>query len=185
MTELATFVLLPYRGGDFVAEAIRAVAKQTYRPLELIVTYDVSPDFTHEKIDAALRDFPADIPVIRINHPQNPGISGVINASACRASGRVIVFGGWDDISEPERVAWTMRHFANPRVAFVHTAVSVIDEGGKLVEGREGVAHRDCEFSMVGMLLGTDAPILGASCAYRVDVFRRFCARMSSCLSEA
>lgn len=57
MTELATFVLLPYRGGDFVAEAIRAVAKQTYRPLELIVTYDVSPDFTHEKIDAALRDF--------------------------------------------------------------------------------------------------------------------------------
>lgn len=109
----------------------------------------------------------------------------MINASACRASGRVIVFGGWDDISEPERVAWTMRHFANPRVAFVHTAVSVIDEGGKLVEGREGVGHRDCEFSMVGMLLGTDAPILGASCAYRVDVFRRFCARMSSCLSEA
>ena len=174
MTELATFVLLPYRHGDFVAEAIRAVAKQTYRPLELLVTDDASRDRPREKIDEALRGFPADISVIRINHAQNQGISGVINAAVRCASGRVVVFGGWDDISEPERVAWTMRLFANPRVAFVHTAVSVIDEGGKLVEGREGVGHRDAEFSMVGMLMGTDAPILGATCAYRVDVFRGF-----------
>jgi len=184
MTELATFVLLPYRHGDFVAEAIRAVAKQTYRPLELIVTCDTSTDFTHEKIDAALRDFPADIPVIRINHLQNPGISGVINASARRASGRVIVFGGWDDISEPERGAWTMRLFANPRGAFVHTAVSVIDADGRLVEGRQAEGHGDTTLSMLGMLQGTDIPIVGASCAYRVDVFRAFAELPSGILRE-
>jgi hypothetical protein len=174
MPELATFVLFAYRHEAFVAEAIRSVAKQTYRPLELIVTDDASPDCTREKIDDTLRDFPADIPVIRINHQQNQGITGVINAAARRASGRVVVFGGWDDISEPERVAWTMRLFADPRVAFAHTAASVIDEGGKLVEGREGLGHRDSEFSMVGMLQGTCAPILGATCAYRIDVFRGF-----------
>lgn len=174
MTELATFVLLPYRHGDFVAEAIRAVAKQTYRPLELIVTDDASQDRTREKIDEALRGFPADISVIRINHAQNQGISGVINAAVRCASGRVIFFGGRDDISEPERVAWTMRLFANPCVAFAHTAASVIDEEGKLVEGREGADHRDAELSLVGMLQGSDAPILGATCAYRFDVFRGF-----------
>jgi glycosyltransferase involved in cell wall biosynthesis len=65
MPELATFVLFAYRHEAFVAEAIRSVAKQTYRPLELIVTDDASPDCTREKIDEALRDFPADIPVIR------------------------------------------------------------------------------------------------------------------------
>jgi len=126
------------------------------------------------KIDEALRNFPADIPVIRINHPQNQGIPGVINAAVRQASGRVIVFGAGDDVSEPERVARTMRVFADPRVAFAHTAVSVIDEEGELVRGREGAGHRDAELSLVGMLLGTDAPILGATCAYRVDVFREF-----------
>ena len=174
MPELATFVLLACRHEAFVAEAIHAVAKQTYRPLELIVTDDASPDRTREKIDEALRDFPADIPVIRINHPQNQGIPGVINAAVRQASGRVVFFGAGDDVSEPERVAWTMRPFANPRVAFAHTAASVIDEEGKLVEGRQGAGHGDTELSLVGMLLGTDATILGGTCAYRVDVLREF-----------
>jgi glycosyltransferase involved in cell wall biosynthesis len=174
MAELATFVLFAYRHEAFVAEAIHAVAKQTYRPLELIVTDDASPDSTREKIDEALRDFPADISVIRINHPQNQGIPGVINAAVRQASGRVVVFGAGDDVSEPERVAWTMRLFADPRVAFAHTAASVIDEESKLVQGREGAGHRDAELSLAGMLLGTNAPILGATCAYRVDVFREF-----------
>jgi len=82
-----------------------------------------------------------------------------------QASGRVVVFGAGDDVSEPERVAWTMRLFANPRVAFAHTAASVIDEESKLVDGRQGAGPGDAELSLVGMLLGTDAPILGATCA--------------------
>lgn len=174
MAELATFVLFAYRHEAFVAEAIHAVAKQTYRPLELIVTDDASPDRTREEIDQALRDFPADISVIRINHPQNQGIPGVINAAVRQASGRVVVFGAGDDVSEPERVAWTMRLFADPRVAFAHTAVSAIDDAGRLVEGREPDNLGDAELSLVGMLLRTDAPIVGASCAYRADVFRAF-----------
>lgn len=174
MPELATFALFAYRHEAFVAEAIRSVAKQTYRPLELVITDDASPDETRRKIDEALRDFPADIPVIRIDHPQNQGIPGVINAAVRQASGRVIVFGAGDDVSEPERVARTMRVFADPRVAFAHTAVSVIDEEGELVRGREGAGHRDAELSLAGMLLGAGAPILGATCAYRADVFREF-----------
>jgi hypothetical protein len=174
MPELATYALFAYRHEAFVTEAIRAVARQTYRPLELIVTDDASPDGTRQKIDEALLDFPSDIPVIRINHAQNQGIPGVINAAVRQASGRVIIFGAGDDVSEPERVAWTMRLFANPRVSFAHTAVSVIDDDGKLVEGRQGEGSGDAALSMLGMLQGTDTPIIGASCAYRVDVFRAF-----------
>lgn len=174
MPELATFALFAYRHEAFVAEAIRAVARQTYRPLELIVTDDASPDGTRLKIDEALRDFPADISVIRINHTQNQGISGVINAAVRQASGRVIIFGAGDDVSEPGRVARTMPLFADPRVAFAHTAVSVIDDVGNLVEGREMEGCRDAELSMLGMLLGTDVPVIGASGAYRADVFRAF-----------
>ena len=174
MPELATYALFAYRHEAFVTEAIRAVARQTYRPLELIITDDASPDGTRQKIDEALLDFPSDIPVIRINHAQNQGIPGVINAAVRQASGRVIIFGAGDDVSEPERVAWTMRLFANPRVSFAHTAVSVIDADGKLVEGRQGQGHGDAALSMLGMILGTDVPIIGASCAYRADVFRAF-----------
>jgi hypothetical protein len=174
MPELATYALFAYRHEAFVTEAIRAVAKQTYRPLELIVTDDASPDGTRQKIDEALLDFPSDIPVIRIYHAQNQGIPGVINAAVRQASGRVIIFGAGDDVSEPERVAWTMRLFANPRVSFAHTAVSVIDAAGNLVEGRQREGRGDAGHSMLGMLQGTDTPIIGASCAYRVDVFRAF-----------
>lgn len=174
MPELATYALFAYRHEAFVAEAIRSVARQTYRPLELIITDDASPDGTRQKIDEALLDFPSDIPVIRINHAQNQGIPGVINAAVRQASGRVIIFGAGDDASEPERVAWTMRLFANPRVSFVHTAVSVIDADGKLVEGRQGEGSGDAALSMLGMLQGKDNPINGASCAYRLDVFRAF-----------
>jgi glycosyltransferase involved in cell wall biosynthesis len=174
MPELATYALFAYRHEAFVVEAIRSVAKQTYRPLELIVTDDASPDGTRQKIDEALLDFPSDIPVIRINHALNHGLAGGVNAAVRKASGRVIIFGAGDDVSEPERVAWTMRLFADARIAFVHTAVSVIDEDGKLVEGRQGQGSGDAALSMLGMLQGADNPIIGASCAYRLDVFRAF-----------
>ena len=85
MPELATFALFTYRHEAFVAEAIRSVAKQTYRPLELIISDDASPDETRQRIDEALRDFPADIPVIRINHAHNHGgLPAVINAAVRR-----------------------------------------------------------------------------------------------------
>ena len=175
MPELATYALFAYRHEAFVTEAIRAVARQTYRPLELIITDDASPDGTRQKIDEALLDFPSDISVIRINHTQNHGgIPAVISAAVRQASGRVIIFGAGDDVSEPERVAWTMQVFADARVVFAHTAVSVINNLGKLVEGRQGQGHGDAALSMLGMILGTDVPIIGASCAYRADVFREF-----------
>ena len=78
------------------------------------------------------------------------------------------------ELSEPERVARTMQLFADARIAFAHTAVSVIDAVGNPVEGRQGECHEDTELSMLGMMLGTDVPIIGASCAYRADVFRAF-----------
>jgi glycosyltransferase involved in cell wall biosynthesis len=184
MPELATFALFAYRQEAFVADAIRGVAKQTYRPLELIITDDASPDGTRQKIDEAMEGFPADIRVIRINHVKNQGIPGVINAAARQASGRVIIFGAGDDISEPERVAATMRLFASPSVAFVHTAVCIIDTYGEPVEGRAPDGCRDAELSISGMLLGIEPPVIGASCAYRTDVFRAFAELPSQILRE-
>ena len=174
MPELATYALFAYRHEAFVTEAIRAVARQTYRPLELIITDDASPDGTRQKIDEALLDFPSDIPVIRINHAQNQGIPGVINAAVRQASGRVIIFGAGDDVSEPERVARTMHLFAEPCVAFAHTAVSVIDAAGNPIEGRNAATPADTTLTLIGLLHGMDVPIIGASCAYRTDVFRDF-----------
>lgn len=44
MPELATFALFAYRQEAFVAEAIRAVARQAYCPMELMVNEDASTD---------------------------------------------------------------------------------------------------------------------------------------------
>ena len=173
MPELATFALFAYRHEAFVAEAIRAVARQTYRPLELIITDDASPDRTREAIDEALRDFPADISVIRINHAQNQGIAGVINAAVRKASGRVIIFGAGDDISTSERVARTMHAFQDPAVTFVHTAVVTIDDQGNIMDAQSPLSA-DVEFVLRDTLNRTCDPILGATGAYATKIFQAF-----------
>lgn len=173
MPELATFVLFAYRHEAFVAEAIRGIAQQTYRPLELIVTDDASPDRTREQIYLALRNFPSDISVFRINHETNQGLSGVINMAVRRASGRVIIFGAGDDISTSERVARTMEAFRDPEVTIVHTATMLIDEKGKSMKVKP-VISKDTDFNLHETISGEANPIVGASCAYAADIFKSF-----------
>lgn len=173
MPELATFALFAYRQEAFVAEAIRAVARQTYRPMELIITDDASTDGTRAAIEEALRDFPSDIPVTRLFHERNQGISGVINAAVRKASGRVVIFGAGDDISASERVAHTMHAFQDPAVTFVHTAVVTIDDRGNSMDEQSPLSA-DAEFVLRDFLNGTCDSILGASCAYAMEIFQAF-----------
>lgn len=183
MAEVATFALFAYRHEAFVAEAIRAVGRQTYRPLQLIVTDDASPDRTREAIEAALLDLPADISVVRLFHGKNLGIPGVINAAVRVAAGRVIVFGAGDDVSAPERVERTMQAFRDPAVAFVHTAVSTIDARGALTTTQTPLSV-DSGFGLKELLDGSGEPIVGASCAYAARIFAAFAPLPAGVLRE-
>ncbi|MEY4085964.1 MAG: hypothetical protein RLZZ405_152 [Verrucomicrobiota bacterium] len=173
MPELATYALFAYRQEAFVAAALRGVARQTYRPLEVIVVDDGSPDRTRAVIEDELRSFPADIQVTRIFHESNQGLPAAINAAVRAATGRVIIFGAGDDISAPERVAANMEAFGRPGVTFVHSAVTMIDADGRLLAA-PAASSSDAVCGLGEVLAGSAQPIVGASCAYAAEVFRRF-----------
>ena len=82
MPSLATFALFAYRHEAFVAEAIRSVAKQTYRPLELVITDDASPDdyfyMSFDEVDRAGQGIDA----------TPPGISTATRSSSTIGSSR-------------------------------------------------------------------------------------------------
>lgn len=173
MRPLATYALFAYRHEAFVTEAIRAVAAQTYRPMELVIVDDASPDATRARIADALAGFPADIPVRRIDHEANLGLAAAINAAVRAAAGRVLVFGAGDDISAPERVARTMEAFREPGVTFVHTATLKIDEQGRPLPDQPALSA-DRPIELTGLIHGAADPVVGASCAYAAEVFADF-----------
>jgi hypothetical protein len=173
MPELATFAFFAYRHESFVVEALEAVAKQTYRPLEVVICDDGSPDRTRELIQKTLETFPPDISVIRIFHERNLGLPAAIDAVSKASSGRVIIFGAGDDVSIPDRVQRTMEVFKNPEISFVYTAVLRIQADG--TPAREQQAHEEDSAVQLGDLLsGYANPIIGASCAYSANIFRLF-----------
>ena len=73
MAPLVTVLLLTYRHENFIAEAIRGVLSQTYRPLEIIILDDASPDATPEVIAAELARHPEQTDVRVIRNPRNLG----------------------------------------------------------------------------------------------------------------
>lgn len=182
MAELATLALFAYNQEAFIKEAVASALAQTYRPLEIIISDDASIDATRQRITEVLREVPAGISIVRLDHVNNLGLAGAFNQIPKVAQGRVLVFSAGDDISEPDRVARTMAAFADPEVSFVHSAVRKIGAEGQWLGPAAIVPDR--RLTLGGLLAGTEPPIVGASCAYRADVFGVFGGLDSAIMQE-
>ncbi len=173
MSELATLALFAYRHESYVVEALEAISRQTYRPLEVVICDDASPDRTRELIQKTLETFPPDIQIVRIFHEKNLGFSAAINAVTRASSGRVIIFCAGDDVSIPDRVQRMMEVFKNPEISFVYTSVWRVQADGQ-PSGEQKVHAEDSMVQLRDLLNGYANPVIGASCAYSANVFRLF-----------
>lgn len=174
MSEVVSFGLFVFNHEKFVREAIEAVYAQTYRPLELIVSEDASTDGSRRIIDELSLQVPEGINIIKVYQDSNKGLAHAINAVAGHASGNVIVFAAGDDVSEANRVEATMAEFADPKVMFVHTAHSIIDENSRLLRGAEKDGSVKKSHTLSGYIKRRNPSVLGATCAYRREIFERF-----------
>jgi hypothetical protein len=87
---LVSTVVPTYNAERFVEEAVRSVLGQTYRPVEILVVDDQSPDRTVEKA----REFGPRVRLLRQDHA---GAAAARNLGVRHATGRYIAFLDADD----------------------------------------------------------------------------------------
>jgi glycosyltransferase involved in cell wall biosynthesis len=123
MTRPLVSAIIPvFNGERHVADALRSVFAQDYRPIEVIVVDDGSTDDSA----ALLQTFP-DIHYI---HQPNAGVAAARNTALQRARGEFIAFLDQDDQWTPNKltrqVSWLMDH---PELGFVVAKEQILLDG--------------------------------------------------------
>ena len=172
--ELITFILVCYRQERLVREAVRSVLAQDYRPLEIILSDDASPDGTYQiiKDEADRYDGPNQVVVNRA--PRNMGAVNHLNALMKRASGEYIVVGCGDDHFVPERtsrIAALWRETGMPVIG--SNAYKMTLEGEVMELARDPGEEPDLSLDYFSKN-GVNHCVFGASLSWHRDVYDRF-----------
>lgn len=115
---LASIILVTYNQENLVEESLQSILKQTYSPLEIVISDDFSKDKTTEKIMAVISQYQGPHQ-IKVNfNQQNLGLCENINEAIKRCSGEFIFAAAGDDVSLPNRCETVMtewlKHDKNP-----------------------------------------------------------------------
>ena len=100
---LATIIVRAYNQESIVSDAIESCFRQTYSPLEIILSDDCSSDGTWTIIEKMAAGYTGPHKVIATRNPENLGIVEHTNKTMERASGLLILSCAGDDIALPER----------------------------------------------------------------------------------
>jgi len=181
---LVTFAVIAYNQERFIREAVEGAFAQTYRPLEIILSDDCSPDRTFEIMQemAAAYDGPHRVRLNR--NERNLGLASHFNNILSAASGEILVISAGDDISGPSRVEISVPPFlADPGVSFVETQFKPIQADGSPVSGSKA-GTRPRAATLEDFVKGTPS-FSGATRAYRLSALRAFPPLRRDCPTEA
>ncbi|MEK5477611.1 glycosyltransferase family 2 protein [Paenibacillus sp. FSL R5-0407] len=132
---LVSVVVTNYNKADYIEECLNSIAKQTYKPWELIIIDDHSTDHSRERIERWLkgRSYPPACSALFIPLPRNVGFSGALSHGYFMSRGEYIAVQDSDDWSHPDRLHKQVEHLkANPHIDLVgsnYTAFKVDAEG--------------------------------------------------------
>lgn len=126
---LVSIVIPCYNGAAFLAAAIESCLAQTYRPIEVIVVDDASPDAC---ADIARRYERQDPRVRLVRHPVNGGVSRAFNTGFGAARGQYLTRLAQDDVFHPDAVEVLCRELReHPEAGLVYGDYETIDEAGR------------------------------------------------------
>ena len=101
---LVTLTLYTYNQQEFVYDAVLSALRQTYQPLQIIISDDCSTDNTVEVVQRAISEVESVHEVLVNVNETNLGILGHLNKIVPMARGEFIVGGAGDDVSDVTRV---------------------------------------------------------------------------------
>lgn len=122
-----------YNGGQYLAESVKSILKQSFKEFEFIIINDGSND----QSPAILEDFAKKDDRIRLIHQDNMGLIKTLNKGIYFSSGKYIARMDADDISLPDRLQKQIAFLENhPEVGFVGTGCHIIDETSSVIGER-------------------------------------------------
>lgn len=123
-------IITGYNHGEFLADAIQSVQRQTYQPVEIIVVDDGSTDNTPE----VARRFPD----VKYLYQANSGLSAARNTGVRASVGKYVVFLDADDWLYNEAIAINLNHLKrNKHCVFVSGAHDKVDTWGYVLGEEE------------------------------------------------
>ena len=100
---LASIILLTFNQENLVEESIDSLLNQTYSPLEIIISDDLSSDRTREKIRSKISEYHGPHEIRIVFNDTNVGLCQNINQAIEHCQGEFIFAAAGDDISLPNR----------------------------------------------------------------------------------
>ncbi|WP_420412672.1 glycosyltransferase [Roseibium sp.] len=130
-TPLVSVVMPVYNHARYVADALLSIAKQDWRPLEIIVIDDGSKDDSLEVLKRTVAELPQeDGLTIHVSGRENKGAHNTINEGLEKATGEYLAILNSDDYFLPGRIRRCVETAMARKARFVCTYVDPIDDDG-------------------------------------------------------
>ncbi len=114
-------VIAAFNEQPVIARTIRAVLRNHYEPLEIIVVDDGSVDDTFAEVVGHFGEHPS----VRVLRQENGGKSAALNRGIGEATGEIIIALDADTVFTKDTIERLVRHFADARVGAVAGNVKV------------------------------------------------------------
>lgn len=148
---LITFALLAYNQEKYIQDAVEGALKQTYTPLEIILSDDASTDSTYSIIEELTLPYIGSHQIIKLKNSENLGISKHINKISEIANGELIVLAAGDDISAPNRVERIVTYWIENKKQqdLIWSDVNLIDESGQFIKTIHSAPSKSPEWQQI------------------------------------
>jgi len=131
-TPLVSVVVPTYARPEKLRRAVETVRAQTYRPIELVVVDDHSPEPAADALEEITLD---DVSLTLVRHDQNRGGNAARNTGIRESTGEFVAFLDDDDRWEPAKIQRQIETFQSSpdSVGLVYTGARYIYDDGERV----------------------------------------------------
>jgi glycosyltransferase involved in cell wall biosynthesis len=181
---LVTFALFAYNQEQYIREAVEGAFAQTYQPLEIILSDDCSVDQTFEIMKEMVASYSGPHKIVLRRSSTNRGLSSHFNEVMEASSGDIIILAAGDDISLPERSRLSVQILEeHSDVVSLCSSAFIIDADGRRT-GTKNIVPARLPYLKFSLAELSRARTLGASRAFRRQVFENFGALNTNCPTE-
>ncbi len=127
---LVSIIALNYNQSGFLVESLDAIAGQSYKNFEIIITDDCSKDDSRVKIDTWIAGHP-ELQITRLYNESNQGLCKTLNKAVNLTKGYYVKPIACDDIMLPDYLENVIMKF-NEGIDLVFTDMMLVNENGEI-----------------------------------------------------